>query len=59
MTNPNEELEEQLYQASLLALADFGPAENAWHPQYGQIIKDGELTPEGIEMFKQAEIYRT
>lgn len=51
-----ESLEESLYQASILSAADFGPAENAWHPDWGQIIKDGELTPEGLEMMRQHEM---
>jgi hypothetical protein len=57
MTNMTEEEEKALEEAALLAVADFGAAENAWHPDYGQIIKDGKLTEAGIQLMKDHEAY--
>jgi hypothetical protein len=57
MTNMTEEEEKALEEAALLSVANFGAAENAWHPDYGQIIKDGKLTEAGIQLMKDHEAY--
>lgn len=46
--------EEEIEQLAIQSALNFGPAENAWHDGYGQIIKDGELTEAGIQLFKDA-----
>jgi hypothetical protein len=49
--NPEEMM--ALEEAALLSALDMGPAENMWHPDWGQIIKDGELTEAGKRMFEE------
>ena len=35
----------------LKTIDNFGPAKDLYHPDYGWILKDGELTPEGKKYF--------
>ena len=42
--------EEEIEQACIDSALNMGPAENAWDPDYGQIIKDGQLTDAGIAL---------
>lgn len=39
--------------------AEVYPPDNAWHPKYGQIKKDGVWTREGLQMFKDAGVSLT
>lgn len=42
--------EQEIEQAALASAASMGPAENAWVPGVGQIIKDGKLTEIGEQL---------
>jgi hypothetical protein len=36
-------------------LDNFGTPENIFHPDYGWVLRNGEITPEGVPYFKELE----
>lgn len=46
-----DNLEEDLLDAHLKMIDNFGPAQDMFYPGYGWILKDGKLTPEGEKYF--------
>lgn len=41
--------EEELEQLALKSAANFGAAKDIWHPEYGWILLNGEVTPAGVD----------
>lgn len=46
-------LEDEMIEAMIQNANNFGSAVDAFHPDYGQIIKDGKATEVGIKFFKE------
>lgn len=48
-----EQIQEEIEEAALMSVGNFGTPLDMWHPDHGQILKDGKPTPEGLEFFKE------
>lgn len=48
-----DNLDEDLMDAHLKMVDNFGPAKDMFHPDYGWILKDGKLTPEGEKFYEE------
>lgn len=48
-------LENEIEAAHLANLANFGPARDMFHPDYGWILVDNVVTPEGILFWHDVE----
>jgi hypothetical protein len=56
MTNFNDLTPEQLRELEeqcLKSLDNFGPPQDMWYEEYGQIFKDGQPTESGIRWYKE------
>lgn len=47
------EQEEATIEAAIQNANNFGPAVDMFHPDYGQILKDGQPTPDGLRFFEE------
>lgn len=45
--------QEAIERAVKLAQENFGSPQDMWHPDYGWILKDGELTQEGADFLEK------
>jgi len=48
--------EEEIEQAAIESALNMGAAESLFHPDWGWILLDGEITEVGIEFFKQTKV---
>ncbi len=44
--------EEEILEAALKSIDNFGPATDLYHPDYGWILKDGVCTKEGEKFYE-------
>ena len=47
-----EQIEEEMIEAAINNAGNFGAAVDMFHPDYGQILKDGKPTEEGLAFFQ-------
>lgn len=48
-----QEIEDEIVEASIMNAGNFGAPVDMFHPEYGQILKDSKPTPEGLEFFAE------
>jgi len=52
MKKTQDQIEEEMVEAAIMNAGNFGAAVDMFHPDYGQILKDGKPTEEGLAFFQ-------
>jgi len=52
MSKTPEQIEEEMIEAAIANVGNFGTPLDMFHPDYGQILKDGQPTEKGLEFFQ-------